>query len=236
VAKERAASQPNGDGKAHAGRDFFSKVNSAALARRAEWVPILHPTAHMKANGAWRITSKNLGRDLQEDLSYHADGIRDHGEEQGLTPIDAVQKFGNAADPQPSGFAHASAAELEANFLSLMDQGLTDDQLKAEMGRDDIDQDIARARHRWQGESQRMRAHAKTAEKRPDTNAPRTALRYWIRSTSSWAGSWHIHQSTHERLTPCGSGTRMRWMPGRARRHWRFCRPSQAPVRPAALK
>lgn len=88
----------NGNGKAHADGDFFSNVNAAALARRDNWVPVLHPTAHKNPNGAWRITSENLGRDLQEDLSYHADGIRDHGEERGLTPIDAVQRHGGAAD------------------------------------------------------------------------------------------------------------------------------------------
>jgi hypothetical protein len=63
-----------------------------------DWVPVLHPTSSKQATGAWRITSKNLGRDLEEDLSYHPDGISDYGEEHGLTPIDAVQRYGGATD------------------------------------------------------------------------------------------------------------------------------------------
>ena len=98
VEAARPASRPNGNGKAQASADFFGNVNALALARLDNWVPQLHPTAHKSPNGAWRITSHDLGRGLEEDLSYHADGIRDHGEEHGLTPIDAVQRYGDAAD------------------------------------------------------------------------------------------------------------------------------------------
>ena len=88
----------NGDARrAHAG-DFFDNVNTAALARLDVWVPMLHPTAKKHATGAWRITSRDLGRDLDEDLAYHPTGIKDHGEEHGLTPIDAVLKYGDVAD------------------------------------------------------------------------------------------------------------------------------------------
>ena len=92
--------RPNGNGKAHhpTGDDFFSNVNAAALARRDDWVPDLHPTARKQTNGAWRVTSRQLGRNIEEDLSYHADGIKDHGEECGLTPIDAVLRYGRAQD------------------------------------------------------------------------------------------------------------------------------------------
>ena len=31
-------------------------------------------------------------------MAYHPTGIRDHGEEHGLTPIDAVQRYGTAGD------------------------------------------------------------------------------------------------------------------------------------------
>src|SRR5262249_2884648 len=54
--------------------------------------------ARKQPNEAWRIPSHELGRNLQEDLSYHPKGIKDHGEEHGLTPIDAVLKYGDAAD------------------------------------------------------------------------------------------------------------------------------------------
>lgn len=78
------------------GGDFFANVNAEALARLDQWVPQLHPNARKHATGAWRIPSKALGRGLEEDLSYHPTGIRDHGEENGLTPIDAVLRYGAA--------------------------------------------------------------------------------------------------------------------------------------------
>lgn len=81
------------------GHDFFSNVSDMAMQRLDAWAPVLHPTAKKQAKtGAWRITSRALGRDLEEDLSYHPDGIRDHGEEHGLTPIDAVIRYGKCAD------------------------------------------------------------------------------------------------------------------------------------------
>ena len=68
VDRLRGASRTNGNGKAHAGADFFANVNALALARLGDWVPLLHPTACKSPNGAWRITSNDLGRGLEEDL------------------------------------------------------------------------------------------------------------------------------------------------------------------------
>jgi hypothetical protein len=81
------------------GGDFFSNVNAAALANLDKWVPTLHPTAKKQATGAWRVSSAHLGRGLEEDLSYHPEGIQDFGREGGLSPIDAVQEFGDASKP-----------------------------------------------------------------------------------------------------------------------------------------
>jgi hypothetical protein len=87
------------NGRAHAGGDdFFRNVNAAALANLDKWVPALHPTAEKQATGGWSISSEAFRRDLQERLSYHHSGITDFGEERGLTPIDAVLKYGDAAD------------------------------------------------------------------------------------------------------------------------------------------
>ena len=87
------------NGKAQvSGTDFFANLNATALAHLDRWVPILHTTARKQPNGAWRVTSKALGRDLEEDLSYHPDGIRDHGAEHGLTAIGAVLRYGGAGD------------------------------------------------------------------------------------------------------------------------------------------
>lgn len=99
VGGAREAKRPKSNGKVHAaGDDFFANVNAAALANLDDWVPHLHPAACKQPNGAWRVSSKDLGRDLEEDLSYHPDGIRDHGEEHGLTPINAVQRYGRGAN------------------------------------------------------------------------------------------------------------------------------------------
>ena len=66
-----------------------------------KWVRVLFPSAvYQTGTGAWRVSSRHLGRSLQEDLSLHPDGIQDFGEETALTAIDTVLKFGGAADAQ----------------------------------------------------------------------------------------------------------------------------------------
>ncbi len=85
----QAKAKTNGHAKP-TGEDFWSRVNAAALANRDVWVPVLHPKAKKQATGAWRVSTRDLGRDREEDISYHADGIQDFGDEYGLTPIDAV--------------------------------------------------------------------------------------------------------------------------------------------------
>lgn len=58
------------------GETFWTRVNSAALADARKWVTDLFPTARQEAGtGAWRVTSKALGRSLEEDISIHRDGI-----------------------------------------------------------------------------------------------------------------------------------------------------------------
>ena len=82
--------KPNG----HAG-DFFHQVNTAALADIAAWARSLFLRARFEpGTGAWRISSKDLGRDLEEDISIHPDGIRDFGEEVRRSPIDVVIRYG----------------------------------------------------------------------------------------------------------------------------------------------
>jgi predicted P-loop ATPase len=80
------------------GSDFFRNVNSAALTDIGCWVPKLFPDAKLQATGAWRVSSADLGRDLEEDLSIHPDGITDFGEEEPRTAIDLVIEHGDAAD------------------------------------------------------------------------------------------------------------------------------------------
>jgi hypothetical protein len=62
------------------GSDFFRRVNDVALERLEAWVPRIFPAARFHpGTGAYRVTSRALGRDLQEDLSLAPNGIVDFG-------------------------------------------------------------------------------------------------------------------------------------------------------------
>jgi hypothetical protein len=72
---------------------FFRRVNTAALADIAAWASELFPEA-TQSGDAWRVSSASLGRDLEEDISIHPDGIQDFGEEAPRTAIDLVMTYG----------------------------------------------------------------------------------------------------------------------------------------------
>lgn len=72
--------------------DDFKRVKDAALQALDAWVPALFPKARRYRQG-WRVTSKELGRELQEDLQITPDGAMDFGEERGLSPIDLVMQW-----------------------------------------------------------------------------------------------------------------------------------------------
>jgi putative DNA primase/helicase len=83
------------------GESFFKKVNALAMASLSSWVPSLFPTAK-PYKGGFRITSKALGRDNEEDLSIVPSGIKDWGvwdegdSQQGKrTSIDVVMEWSN---------------------------------------------------------------------------------------------------------------------------------------------
>ena len=84
---------PNG------GSDFFRRVNDTALGDIGRWVRSLFPRARFEpGTGAWHVASKELGRELQEDISVHPAGVTDWGEEIPLTPIDLVMRYGSAVE------------------------------------------------------------------------------------------------------------------------------------------
>jgi|GEM_PF-1342227 len=88
---------------AGSGGDDFKRVNDAAMAALHQWVPALLPEAQERGAGkGYRVTSKALGRDLQEDLSILPSGIVDFGvhdigdARQGKrSPVDLVMEWGS---------------------------------------------------------------------------------------------------------------------------------------------
>lgn len=98
--KERTSQKrkAKADFRIDTGVDFFANVKAAALASLDRWVPELFPNAIFQpGTGAWRVSSRDLGRDLEEDLSLAPSGIQDFGEERGLNAIQVVEKWGRAS-------------------------------------------------------------------------------------------------------------------------------------------
>lgn len=93
----------NGRGIAIDGPTPWQMLNAEALSKLDAWVPALFKDAEKKGNGVYRVTSKALGRDLEEDLSISPQGIKDFGvhdlgdKRQGRrTPLDLVMEYGGA--------------------------------------------------------------------------------------------------------------------------------------------
>lgn len=99
--RPKGASGPRGGA---AGDGFFKAVNRAALESLAAWVPRVFPKAKQQETGAYRVTSADLGRAYEEDLSIHPDGIQDFGPRRGLSPCDLVMEWGGAPDVQQAAF------------------------------------------------------------------------------------------------------------------------------------
>lgn len=105
------AAQPDASGS-----DDFRTVNDAAMQALQVWVPALFPQALAKGQG-YRVTSKQLGRDLQEDLSIMPEGIVDFGvadmgdARQGRrSPVDLVMEWLPA--PKPKDALHWLAQRI----------------------------------------------------------------------------------------------------------------------------
>jgi putative DNA primase/helicase len=109
-----------GDGEVNPLRN----LNTVALANLSAWVPEIFPDAKLTTAGGYRVTSAMLGRDLEEDLSFHPYGIADFGvhdigdERKGKrAPVDIVMEYGEKAHEE-------AVAWLRARL------GLTDDNEK----------------------------------------------------------------------------------------------------------
>lgn len=105
TAPDKPASAPAAQPDASGGDDF-QQVNAKAMQALQVWVPSLFPKAMSRGQG-YRVTSKALGRDLQEDLSITPEGIVDFGvadmgdARQGRrTPIDLVMEWLPTSKPK----------------------------------------------------------------------------------------------------------------------------------------
>ncbi|MGI4939974.1 MAG: hypothetical protein ACRYHQ_05330, partial [Janthinobacterium lividum] len=103
-----AAAAASATGKTQGGArygEFFRTVNTAALANIAAWLPAIFPRAELQAGtGAWRVSSKDLGRQLEEDISVHPDGAQDFGTRRGCSPVNIVLEHGGAPDAKTAAF------------------------------------------------------------------------------------------------------------------------------------
>ena len=109
--------------------DDFKRVNEAALRALQAWVPELLPKAawHPGILG-YRVTSKALGRELEEDLSIVPDGIMDWGTREGMTPIDLVLwRLGGKPKEALHWLADRLGLELTKRKLSLVSAPTSDD-------------------------------------------------------------------------------------------------------------
>jgi hypothetical protein len=87
--------------KAASDNAFFREVNRQALGAIEKWFPQIFPAAELQSRtGAWRVSSEELGRQYEEDLSMHpTKGGYDFGPEKSVSPIDVVMEHGGAAYP-----------------------------------------------------------------------------------------------------------------------------------------
>ena len=101
------SSSPRSSEKSDDDKQFWRKVNDIAFQNLGAWVPEIFGSAaeYQPNTGAWRISSKALGRELEEDLSIHPDGVTDFGvwdigdARQGKrTAIDIVIEYGRKRD------------------------------------------------------------------------------------------------------------------------------------------
>jgi hypothetical protein len=127
--------RPTGGGARNAFTDFGNQssqwraLNDAALANLPAWVPELFPGAKVRKGKGYRISSKMLRRNLEEDISITPDGIKDFGvhdigdERHGRrTPIDLVIEHGGRTFAEATEWlrqrlgisspAYASAADI----------------------------------------------------------------------------------------------------------------------------
>lgn len=98
--KTERANPTNNQKRTTESGQFFSEINRLALDDIPAWARWLFPRIRFEpGTGAWRVSSADLNRPLQEDISIHPQGIQDFGEEEPQTAIDLVLRYGGIAAP-----------------------------------------------------------------------------------------------------------------------------------------
>lgn len=114
------------------GSPFFRNVNTAALASLAAWVPAIFGAAAKfhPGTGAYRVSSKSLSRNLEEDLSIAPNGIRDwgvgdmgDGRQGARTPIDLVLEYGFESEPRAAAIWLCSQMGKDPESFGLSGDG-----------------------------------------------------------------------------------------------------------------
>jgi hypothetical protein len=111
--------------------DDFRRVNDAGIRALHAWVPQLFPYAisHTFVSGqGYRVRSKDLGRELQEDISITPDGIVDFGvadmgdaRDGRRTPIDLVMEWQRVGSKEALHWlAHRVGVQLSKSKLRLV--------------------------------------------------------------------------------------------------------------------
>jgi len=78
-----------------------------------------------RVRGASRFSrsSNDLGRNLEENISVHSDGIRDFGEGKALSAIDLMIRLGRAADAVQAAHWLCERLGIKPENLSWRDLG-----------------------------------------------------------------------------------------------------------------
>jgi hypothetical protein len=79
-------------------------VTREIMRRRAEWVPHVVPCTPGKPDREWRVSSAELNRELEEDLSIYPDGIYDYGTERSHGIASLICEFGAIDDHSEISF------------------------------------------------------------------------------------------------------------------------------------
>ena len=120
--------------KPSTGDHFFRDVNDRALQNLSAWVPAVFGAKARRTNLGYRVSSFNLGRNLQEDLSLTPQGIKDWGvhdlgdaKNGGRTPIDVVLEHGSKRTAADAALWLCDELGIDPASLGWRDSNLDDD-------------------------------------------------------------------------------------------------------------